>query len=110
MHIRLLENGRNLPAFWLGCALVAAGVILHLPMYLMARHDGFVLRGWIAVCSKLGGLAAQALSVAGAVPHFAIAIAIVAAPPLDSAALIALVGHETLKRDLRDLEPIGEVS
>jgi putative MFS transporter len=32
-------------AFWLGAAAVTGGVLLHLPMYLGARDDGYMLRG-----------------------------------------------------------------
>jgi putative MFS transporter len=32
-------------AFWLGAAGVTAGVLLHLPMYLGARDDGYMLKG-----------------------------------------------------------------
>ncbi|GAA4627703.1 MFS transporter [Actinoallomurus vinaceus] len=31
--------------FWLGCLLVAAGVLLHVPDYVMARHDHFMMAG-----------------------------------------------------------------
>ena len=32
-------------AFWLGVAAVTGGVGLHLPMYIGARHDGYMLVG-----------------------------------------------------------------
>ena len=32
-------------AFWLGCVAVAAGVLLHLPMYLMAAPMHYQLAG-----------------------------------------------------------------
>ncbi|MGH6737180.1 MAG: MFS transporter [Methyloceanibacter sp.] len=60
--------------------------------------------GWIAGCSKLGGLVAQGLAVIGAVPVFGIAALIVAAPALLAMALIAGLGHETRGRDLRDVD------
>ena len=60
--------------------------------------------GWIAGCSKLGGLLAQGLSVAGLIPKFSMAALAVCAPALVSLLLIAVYGHETRKRDLRDLE------
>lgn len=43
MKLSLLRNGRNTAAFWLGCALVTVGVVLHIPMYWMGRHHGFML-------------------------------------------------------------------
>ena len=36
---------RHPRAFWLGVATVIVGVFLHAPMYLMARDEGYVLRG-----------------------------------------------------------------
>ena len=32
-------------AFWFGVVAVTAGVLLHLPMYLMGRHNGYRLAG-----------------------------------------------------------------
>jgi putative MFS transporter len=64
--------------------------------------------GWIAGCSKLGGLLAQGLSVAGLVPRFSVAAMIIGGPALVSLVLIALYGHETRRRDLRDLEAAQE--
>lgn len=60
--------------------------------------------GWIAGCSKLGGLTAQGLSVVGAVPPFGIAAALIAVPTLAGLLLVAWLGRETRGRDLRDLE------
>src|SRR5690606_17845809 len=45
------------PAFWLGCALVTVGVVLHLPMFWMGRHNGFVLAGMPMDAGMLWGMA-----------------------------------------------------
>jgi MFS transporter, putative metabolite:H+ symporter len=60
--------------------------------------------GWIAGCSKLGGLAAQGLSLLVGAPPLGVAAAIVIAPALAAMLLIGRFGHETRGRDLRDLE------
>ncbi|HEY0600965.1 MFS transporter [Brevundimonas sp.] len=60
--------------------------------------------GWIAGCSKLGGLLAQGLSVLAAAPPLAAAAAAVGALAVASLGLIAVLGRETRGRDLRDLE------
>jgi putative MFS transporter len=60
--------------------------------------------GWIAGCSKLGGLAAQTLSVSGLVPGLGPAAALIAVPTVAGLVLIAALGRETRGRDLRDLE------
>ena len=59
----LLKDGRNTPAFWLGCALVTVGVVLHLPMYWMGRHNGFVLVGMPMDAEMLWGMLAIVVGV-----------------------------------------------
>jgi putative MFS transporter len=41
----LFASWYNVVAFWGGSAMVAAGVALHLPMFLMGRHTGYRLAG-----------------------------------------------------------------
>ena len=60
--------------------------------------------GWVAGCSKLGGLLAQGLTVAGAVPPLGVAAGLVAAPALLALGLIALLGKETRGRALSELD------
>ncbi len=60
--------------------------------------------GWIAGCSKIGGLIAQGLSVLALVPALDVAALAIAVPAGLSLALIAILGRETRNRDLRDLE------
>jgi putative MFS transporter len=61
--------------------------------------------GWVAGCSKFGGLIAQSLSVFGVAPPLAVAALIVVAPTALALLLIARYGRETAGSDLRDLEP-----
>jgi len=60
--------------------------------------------GWIAGCSKLGGLIAQGLSVLALVPALDVAALTIALPAGLSLLLIAILGRETRNRDLRELE------
>lgn len=60
--------------------------------------------GWVAGCSKVGGLIAQGLSVLALVPALNIAALVIAVPAGVSLAMIAVLGRETRNRDLRDLE------
>jgi putative MFS transporter len=60
--------------------------------------------GWVAGCSKAGGLICQGLSVLALVPALGIAAAVIAIGVLLSIALIARYGHETRGRDLRALD------
>ena len=66
--------------------------------------------GWVAGCSKLGGLLAQGLSVAGAVPAFATAVLAISVPAAISLLLLAVFGHETRGVDLRELDVTGRLA
>ena len=60
--------------------------------------------GWVAGCSKLGGVLAQVLAVLGVVPVFGVAALVIVVPSVISLVLIALWGRETRGTDLRLLE------
>jgi putative MFS transporter len=60
--------------------------------------------GWIAGCSKLGGLIAQGVAVLGAAPPFAAAALVVAIPSGLAFLLIARLGRETRGLDLRKID------
>jgi len=60
--------------------------------------------GWVAGCSKIGGVMAQGLALTALVPAFAFAAGAIAFPMLASLLLVAIFGHETRGRDLRELE------
>lgn len=60
--------------------------------------------GWIAGCSKLGGLAAQGLSVAALAPPLSVAATAVGGLVVVALGLTVVLGRETRGRDLRDLE------
>jgi len=58
----LFASWNSMLAFWGGCAMVAAGVILHLPMFWMGRMTGFRLAG---MPMSLGMLLGMGLIVTG---------------------------------------------
>ena len=58
MATSVLEQRRNTLLFWLGCILVSVGVLLHLPMFLMARSSGYVLAGMTMDVGMLLGMLA----------------------------------------------------
>ena len=63
--------------------------------------------GWVAACTKAGGVGAQALSITALVPPMGwVAVGIVV-PTAAAMALIAWFGKETRGRDLRVLDPDG---
>ena len=61
-----LDERRSLLAFWLGCAAVTIGVLTHLPMFLMGRHNHYVLSGMPMGAAMLWGMAAIVLGIAAA--------------------------------------------
>ncbi|HVS76727.1 MAG TPA: hypothetical protein VHE11_07315, partial [Steroidobacteraceae bacterium] len=79
----MFADRRSTPAFWLGSLLVVVGVLLHLPMFLMARAMHYHLAGmpmgggmvW-GMALIIGGAAAAAYGlqpkkagIGGAAPH-----------------------------------------
>lgn len=60
--------------------------------------------GWVAGCSKVGGVIAQGFATFALVPAFGLAAGAIAVPTAASLLLIAIFGHETRGRDLRELE------
>ena len=61
--------------------------------------------GWVAACTKGGGLIAQLLSLFGLVPVVGLAALFILAPVLVALGLVVRFCAETRGRDLRDLEP-----
>ena len=60
--------------------------------------------GWVAGCSKAGGLLCQGLSTLALVPSIGVAAAAIGLSSLLGLALVAFYGRETRGRDLRELE------
>lgn len=60
--------------------------------------------GWVAACSKSGGVIAQALSISALVPALGIAATSVMLPTALALILVARFGRETRGADLRSLE------
>lgn len=60
--------------------------------------------GWVAGCTKFGGVAAQALSTLALVPAFGTSAAFIAAAAIASLLLVWIYCRETRGRDLRELE------
>ena len=60
--------------------------------------------GWVAACTKGGGVAAQALSITALVPPMGVAAALIMAPTALALGLCVWFGRETRGRDLRLLD------
>lgn len=64
--------------------------------------------GWVAACTKAGGLLAQTLSILTLVPSLGVVTAIIMVPGVVALALVAWFGRETRNIDLRLLnEPVA---
>ena len=65
--------------------------------------------GWVAGCSKVGGVMVQGLAAMMLVPGFAVTAGAIAIPTVGSLLLVLIFGHETRGRDLRELEIFSSV-
>jgi putative MFS transporter len=94
-------------------ALLIIGSNGMLAIILPYTAESFPLRvrgratGWVAGCSKLGGILAQGLSMLAVVPAFGAAALLIMAPVVLAMVLIAWFGDETRGRDLRELDKIA---
>jgi MFS transporter, putative metabolite:H+ symporter len=91
-------------------ALLIVGINGIIAMLLPYTAESYPLQvrgratGWVAACTKAGGLAAQLLSLLGLAPGLAWAALLALVPVLLSLGLVLRYGTETKGRDLRDLE------
>lgn len=69
------------------------------PLHIRGRSTG-----WVAACSKLGGVLAQLLSIAAIVPTMAVTALGLIVPTALGLLMIAIFGRETRGRDLRALD------
>ncbi|MBL8651439.1 MAG: MFS transporter [Sphingopyxis sp.] len=96
-------------------ALLIVGSNGIIAMLLPYTAESFPLRirgratGWVAACSKLGGVLAQALAIFAIIPSLATSAWMIAVPMALSLLLVARFGRETRGADLRDLDPDGHV-
>lgn len=109
----LLRNVASLPLLSdpvvsVSLLIVGTGAVISILMPYAAESFPVKQRGratgWVAGCSKIGGVLAQALAAAALVPAFRLAAGAVAVPTVASLLLLAAFGHETRGRDLRELE------
>ncbi len=91
-------------------SLLVVGTSAVISILLPYTSESFPIRlrgraaGWVAGCSKIGGVIAQGLAILALVPAFALAAGLIAIPTLGSLLLVAIFGHETRGLDLRNLE------
>ncbi len=106
--LRLDLAGAGSPVLPVALLIVGSnGIIAILLPY---TAESFPLRvrgratGWVAACTKGGGVAAQALSITALVPAMGVAAALIMAPTVLAAGMCAWFGRETKGKDLRQLD------
>lgn len=109
----LLRNNRALPfltAPALSVTLLVIGTSAVISILMPYAAESFPVRqrgratGWVAGCSKVGGVIAQSFAALSLVPAFGLAAGLISIPTLGSLFMIWAFGPETRGRDLRALE------
>jgi putative MFS transporter len=102
------SGGPSGPVISLALVILGSCGVISMLLPYAAENYPLLIRGratgWVAACSKLGGLGAQTLSVLGGVPPLTAVILFIAAPAVGSTILIALFGRESRGRSLRELD------
>jgi len=109
----LLRNRAPLPFLsspLISVALLIVGTSAVISILMPYAAESFPVRqrgratGWVAGCSKVGGVIAQGFAALALVPAFGLAAGAIAIPTVASLVLVGIFGHETRGRDLRELE------
>jgi MFS transporter, putative metabolite:H+ symporter len=106
--LRFEENSGGSPVLAVALLIIGSNGII--AMLLPYAAESFPLQvrgratGWVAACSKGGGVLAQALSITALVPAIGVAATLVMVPTLIALLLIGWFGRETRGSDLRALE------
>ena len=109
----MLRNSSVLPFLsnpLLSVSLLIVGTSAVISILMPYAAESFPVRqrgratGWVAGCSKIGGVIAQGLAVFALVPAFGLAAGAIAIPTVASLLLITAFGRETRGRDLRELD------
>jgi MFS transporter, putative metabolite:H+ symporter len=111
--LRLEQAGGGSPV--LPVALLIIGTNGIIAIVLPYTAESFPLRvraratGWIAACTKAGGLLAQGLTISGVTLTMGTSSLLVMIPTAMSLAFILWFGRETRGRDLRDLDAVANL-
>lgn len=101
------EAGLGDPILPLALLIVGSSGVISILLPYTAETYPLTVRGratgWIAGCTKVGGLLAQGLVVLGAAPPLGVVAAGIAAPMAVALILIVKFGKETRGLDLRDI-------
>jgi putative MFS transporter len=108
LHIETASGPTVSPILPVALLLVGSNGVLAIVLPYAAESYPLRVRGrgagWVAACSKFGGLLAQLLAIVAAAPAVGAAAGLIMIPTLIAMVLVAWWGAETRGRDLRDLE------
>jgi putative MFS transporter len=108
LHIETAQGPALSPIVPVALLIVGSNGVLAILLPYAAESYPLRVRGrgtgWVAGCSKFGGLLAQFLAIMAAAPAVGAAAGLIMIPTLLAMGLIAWFGAETRGRDLRDLE------
>jgi len=106
--LRLELAGHGSPVLPVALLIVGSNGILAILLPYAAESFPMRVRGratgWVAACTKGGGVAAQALSITALAPAMGTAAMMIIAPTLAALGLVAWFGRETRGGDLRQLD------
>jgi putative MFS transporter len=101
-------RGTGSPVLPVGLLIIGTNGII--AMILPYAAESFPMRvrgratGWVAACSKVGGVVAQFLAILALAPPLGLSAALIMVPTALALLLLILFGKETRGRDLRDLD------
>ena len=108
LHLELASATSANPVWPIALLIVGINGIIAMLLPYAAESYPLKIRGratgWVAACTKAGGLLAQLLSLLGLVPALGLAALMILAPVLVALGLVWKYCTETRGRDLRELE------
>ncbi|WP_238542473.1 MFS transporter [Sphingomonas sp. PAMC 26621] len=106
--LRLEATGTGSPVLPVALLIVGTNGIIATVLPYTAESFPLAVRGratgWVAACTKGGGLVAQGLTISGIMLSIGVSSLLVMIPTAISFGLVAWFGRETRGRDLRDLD------
>jgi putative MFS transporter len=106
--LRLELAGAGSPVIPVGLLIVGSNGLIAVLLPFTAESFPLHIRGrstgWVAACSKLGGVFAQLLSIAAIIPALSVAALGAIVPTALGMVMIAVFGRETRGRDLRTID------
>ncbi len=108
IHLELSTNAQISPVWSIALLIVGSnGVIAMLLPYAAESYPLHIrgrATGWVAACTKAGGIVAQLLGILALAPTLLVGAWVVLVPVVGALVLVGRFGVETRGRDLRDFD------